>query len=486
MIINLQELIALFPFLILLLSVVIVILSISYNRNHFFVACFTIISLIVTLASLYFLISIVPIDITSLFHITKRSILYAGMIIISSIATCVFSYPWLLKYAFNKEEFYLLTLLSTLGAVFLTVSNHMSSLFISIELMSLPIFGLIAYSSSQKYSLEASFKYLILSGVSSSFLLLGISWVYAISGNLSLLSIYQIFSDLSNSEKIMILFGIIMVLMSFFFKLSMVPFHLWTADIYQGTPSSVLSFFSVSGKIAIFSVLLYFFSYFSVFDHKIIFLILSLISFFSILFGNLMAIFQTNIKRFFGYSSISQLGYLLIIFLVSKNEYFFSLQISGIFLFNYLLTNIVYFGVINLFSSSYKYDIDSIDLYKGLFWSQPLLASIVTIVLLSLGGIPITLGFFGKFFIFSIIIKHHLWAIGFSFLIGTILGMYGYLRLIINMYLNPSKYLFLENTKKSYFWLWSPSGFLVFISGIMLLILGIYPTPLIHLIKFMQ
>ena len=486
MIINLQELTALLPFLILLLTVVVVILSISYNRNHFFIAFLTIISLIVSLCSLYFLIAIVPIDITILFHITKRSILYISMIIISSIATCVFAYPWLLKYAFNKEEFYLLTLISTLGAIFLTISNHMASLFINVELMSLPIFGLIAYSNSQKYSLEASFKYLILSGVSSSFLLLGISWIYAISGNLSLLCLNQIFSDLSNSEKMMVLFGIIMVLTSFFFKLSMVPFHLWTADIYQGTPASVLSFFSVSGKIAIFSILLYFFSYFSVFDNKVIFLILSLISFFSILFGNLMAIFQTNIKRFFGYSSISQIGYLLIILLVSKDEYSFSVQTGGIFLFNYLCANIVYFGVINLFSNSCDYDIDSIYLYKGLFWVQPLLSSIVTIVLLSLGGIPITLGFFGKFCIFSIIIKNHLWAIGSSFLIGTILGLYGYLRLIVNMYLNPSEQLFINDIKKSNFWLYSPSGILIFISGIILLIFGIYPNPLINLINSVQ
>ncbi|QCI24820.1 NADH-quinone oxidoreductase subunit N [Buchnera aphidicola (Rhopalosiphum padi)] len=486
MIINLQELIALLPFLVLLLAVVIVIISISYNRNHFFVAFLSVFSLIISLFSLYFLISIVPINITSLFHITRRSILYISMIIISSIATCVFAYPWLLKYAFNKEEFYLLTLLSTLGAIFLTVSNHMSSVFINIELMSLPIFGLIAYSNFQKYSLEASLKYLILSGVSSSFLLLGISWVYAISGDLSLLCINQIFSDLSNSEKMIVLFGIIMILMSFFFKLSLVPFHLWIADIYQGTPASVLSFFSVSGKIAIFSVLLYFFSYFSIFDHKIIFLIFSLISFFSILFGNLMAIFQNNIKRFFGYSSISQLGYLLITLLVSKNEYFFSLQTSGIFLFNYLFINIAYFGVINLFSSTYDHDIDSIHLYKGLFWSQPLLATIVTIVLFSLGGIPITLGFFGKFCVFSIIIKNHFWALGFSFLIGTILGLYGYLRLIVNMYLNPSEELFFNNIKVSRFWLFTPSGVLIFISGIMLLILGIYPNPLINLINLAQ
>lgn len=122
--------------------------------------------------------------------------------------------------------------------------------------------------------------------------------------------------------------------------------------------------------------------------------------------------------------------------------------------------------------------------YKGLFWSQPLLASVFTIVLLSLSGIPITLGFFGKLFIFSIIIKHHFWFIGIAFLISTILGLYSYLRLIINMYLkSPETILFNRNMKTSYFWLYTPSGILIFFSGLMLLILGLYPDPLINLIK---
>ncbi|CAL4320450.1 NADH-quinone oxidoreductase subunit N [Buchnera aphidicola] len=485
MIFNLQELIALSPFFILILAVIIVILSIAYNRNHFSIAVFTVLSLSLTIFSLFFLILIVPINITSLVYITKRSILYISMIIVSSLSSCIFAYRWLSRYSSNKEEFYLLMLLSTLGAISLTISNHMSSVFISIELMSLPIFGLIAYSQSYKHALEASFKYLILSGVTSSFLLLGISWIYAIFGNLNFLSINQFFSSLLDGEKIIVLFGVIMMLMAFLFKLSVVPFHLWVGDIYQGSPSSVLSFFSVSGKIAIFSLLFYFFSNFYIFNNKIIFLILSLISFFSILIGNLMAIFQKNIKRFFGYSSISQIGYLLTILLVSKNQNFFSFQTSSIFLLNYLFANIAYFGFISLFSYSSDHDIDVIDSYRGLFWSQPLLSTMITIVLLSLAGFPITLGFIAKFSIFSIILKNHLWALGFSFLIGTILGFYGYLRLIINMYLSVCNSSF-HNVKLSRSWLYTPSGMLIFFFSTMLLLFGLYPNPLIHLIKLAQ
>lgn len=481
MIINLQELTALLPFLILIVSIVIIILSISYNRNHFLISVLSVCALISTFFSLYFLIAVVPIDVTMLFHITNYSILYISMILISSFSACIFSYSWLSNYPFNKEEFYLMLLLSTLGSICLIVSSHMSSIFISIELMSLPIFGLIGYSNYFNYSLEASFKYLILSAISSAFLLLGIAWVYAISGNLSIESISYVLSLASSNEKIVLLFGMIMILISFFFKLSLVPFHLWTSDIYQGTPSAILSFFSFSGKVAMFSVLLNIFSCHAIMNNETLYLILSLISVFSILCGNLMAILQTNIKRFFGYSSISQLGYLLIITLVLKNNYSFSLETVFIYLFNYLLINIAYFGVIHLFSHS-SHDIDCINSYRGLFWSKPILSGIMTIVLLSLAGIPITLGFIGKFYILSIIINNHLWFVGLSFIFGTILGFYGYFRLIINLYLKPLDSL-LSNKVISNIDVDWPSKILILFSGIMLLILGLFPNPLIYLIN---
>ncbi|WAI11928.1 MAG: NADH-quinone oxidoreductase subunit N [Buchnera aphidicola (Macrosiphum albifrons)] len=484
MTINLQQLTALLPLLIIIFTALTVMLSISYNRNHFFIAVFSILGFISAFCSLYLLTKIVPIDITFLFYIDSYSILYIGMIMISSVCACIFAYPWLLKYPFNKEEFYLLIIISNLGAISLIISNHMAAFFISIELISLPIFGLIAYSSYQKYSLEASFKYIILSGISSSFLLLGIAWIYSISGSLDFLSIHQVFDIASKNEKLVVLFGISMVLVSLFFKLSIVPFHLWTPDIYQGTPTSVLSFFSTTGKIAVFSALLHFLSRISELNNEILYFILLLITILSILIGNLMALFQKNIKRFFGYTSISQLGYLLIVLFISEKNYLFSLEASAIYLFSYLFSNIACFGIINLISNAdKKNNIDSsIDSYQGLFWSQPLLSAIFTLSLLSLAGIPMTLGFIGKFYILSIITQEHLWIIGFSFLIGTMLGLYCYLRIILNLYLNQEKLLKI-NSNISKNWFYTPSGAIICISGIILLILGIYPSPLISLMK---
>ncbi|QCI19744.1 MAG: NADH-quinone oxidoreductase subunit N [Buchnera aphidicola (Brevicoryne brassicae)] len=486
MIINIQQLTAFLPFFIVIFSLTTVILSISYSRNHFFTAVFVILSFIAVFFSLFFLTSQVPLDVGILFHIDGYSIFYIGMIIIASISTCVFSYPSLVRYPYNKEEFYLLILISNLGAILSIVSNHMSSLFINIEIMSIPMFGLIAYFNNKKHSLESAFKYVILSSIASSFLLLGISWVYSISGNLSFSSINHVLNIISLNEKLVVVFGIIMILISLFFKLSIVPFHLWTPDVYQGTPSVVLSFFSTVGKISTFGILLHFLSHISSLNNNILYFLLSLITIFSMLIGNLMALFQNNLKRFFGYSSISQLGYLFVVLLVSKNNYLLSLEASSIYLCGYLFSNIAYFGIINLVSNFYNNSVNSISSYKGFFWSEPGLSSILTLVLLSLAGFPMTLGFIGKFYILSIIIKEHLWIVGISFLVSTILGFYCYLRIIINLYLDPSNILLGQKLNIFKNWLYAPSAIIIFFSAMIILILGVYPNPLINFIKLMS
>lgn len=482
MIINVQQLTALLPLLIIILTALTVILSISYNRNHFFIVVLSICGFIFSFLSLYLLINILPIDINGLFYITNYSIIYIGMITFSSISVCIFGYSWLKDVLYNREEFYLLVIISHLGAISLILSNHMASLFVSIELVSLPIFGLISYSNDQKYSLESALKYMILSSVASSFLLLGIAWIYAISGNLSFISIIPLFSSVSNNDMLVLLFGISMILFSLLFKLSIVPFHLWTPDIYQGTPPVVLAFFSTVGKISIFFVLLNFLLHIT-YSNPIIYFILLFIIIFSILFGNLMAIFQNDIKRLFGYSSISQLGYLLIIFLVSNKNYLFSLETSAIYLSSYLFSNIAFFGIVYVVTNMYKNNnSDSIESYQGLFWYHPLLSMILTLVMLSLAGIPLTLGFISKFYILSIIIQEQLWIISLMFFVGTLLGLYSYLRIILTLYSKPSEVM-KNHMKVSNYSMYNASGIIIFFSGIILFVLGVYPNELIHLIR---
>lgn len=239
------------------------------------------------------------------------AMLYTGLVLLASLATCTFAYPWLEGYDDNREEFYLLVLIAALGGILLANANHLAALFLGIELISLPLFGLVGYAFRQKRSLEASIKYTILSAAASSFLLFGMALVYAQSGNLSFVALGKSLGDGMLQEPLLLAgFGLMIVGLGF--KLSLVPFHLWTPDVYEGAPAPVSTFTATAGKIAIFGVVMRLFLYAPVGDSEAVRIVLGVIAFASIIFGNLMALSQTNIKRLLGYSSISHLGYLLV------------------------------------------------------------------------------------------------------------------------------------------------------------------------------
>ncbi|EIS90072.1 NADH-quinone oxidoreductase subunit NuoN, partial [Yersinia pestis] len=388
-----QQLIAMLPLLIVGLTVVVVMLSIAWRRDHFINATLTVIGLNLALLSLYFVGQVGPMDVTPLMRVDGYSMFYTGLVIIASLATSTFAYPWLVGYPDNREEFYLLVLIAALGGILLASANHLASLFLGIELLTLPLFGLIGYAYRQKRSLEASIKYMLLSAAASSFLLFGMALLYAESGSLSFVGLGQSLSD-SMVHQPLILAGLGMMIVGLGFKLSLVPFQLWTPDVYQGAPAPVSTFLATASKIAIFAVVMRLFMYAPAADSEAVRLVLSIIAVASILFGNLMAISQTNIKRLLGYSSIAHLGYLLIALVaVQTHELALPLETIGVYLAGYLFSSLGAFGVVSLMSSPYKGpDAESLFSYRGLFWHKPILSAVMTVMMLSLAGIPMTLG----------------------------------------------------------------------------------------------
>jgi NADH-quinone oxidoreductase subunit N len=227
-----QQLIALLPLLIVGLTVVVVMLSIAWRRNHFFNATLSVIGLNVALLSLWFVGQAGAMDVTPLMRRRLRHAVYRPGATGEPchLYVCL---PWLEGYNDNKEEFYLLVLIAALGGILLANANHMAALFLGIELISLPLFGLIGYAFRQKRSLEASIKYTILSAAASSFLLFGMALVYAQSGNLSFVALGKsIAGDVLHEP--LLLTGLGLMIVGLGFKLSLVPFHLWTPDVYQG------------------------------------------------------------------------------------------------------------------------------------------------------------------------------------------------------------------------------------------------------------
>ncbi|CAL4042580.1 NADH-quinone oxidoreductase subunit N [Buchnera aphidicola] len=485
MMINFQQLIGFMPFVIALLTVLVLLCFISLKRNHFIIYSISIIGLLFSILSLYFVYDVVPIDISMLFYINQGSIFYIGIILFSTLASVILAYPYLSNKMLNKEEFYLFLFFSTLGCMSIVISNHMSSLFVSIELMSLPMLGLIGYEYCQRKTLEAVLKYMILSGIASSFLLFGIALIYAVSGNLSFISLVSIINvhNLLQDNDIVFLLGFFLILVALSFKLSIIPFHLWAPDVYEGTSYTSLFFLSTSSKIAIFSILSRLFMYFPKNEIKLLYLILELLAFFSIFFGNIMALFQKKLKRLLAYSSISHFGYMLIALVLINNEHI-SLEATAIIFISYILTNFTILGLVNRISIQYNlYDTDILNFYRGLFWKSPIIAVLLTIMMFSLAGLPMSIGFIGKFYLILLTINEKSLLLGLIMVVGSAVGFYYYLQIIINFYLTPLKYTeySVQNVTQYNFY-----SVLIFISSLMVVLFGIFPEFLIDLLKIIQ
>ena len=474
-----QQLIALLPLLIVGLTVVVVMLSIAWRRNHFLNATLSVIGLNAALVSLWFVGQAGAMDVTPLMRVDGFAMLYTGLVLLASLATCTFAYPWLEGYNDNKDEFYLLVLIAALGGILLANANHLASLFLGIELISLPLFGLVGYAFRQKRSLEASIKYTILSAAASSFLLFGMALVYAQSGDLSFVALGKNLGDGMLNEPLLLAgFGLMIVGLGF--KLSLVPFHLWTPDVYQGAPAPVSTFLATASKIAIFGVVMRLFLYAPVGDSEAVRVVLGIIAFVSIIFGNLMALSQTNIKRLLGYSSISHLGYLMVA-LIALQSGEMSMEAVGVYLAGYLFSSLGAFGVVSLMSSPYRGpDADSLFSYRGLFWHRPILSAVMTVMMLSLAGIPMTLGFIGKFYVLAVGVQAHLWWLTAGVVIGSAIGLYYYLRVAVSLYLSAPQQL---NRDAPGNWQYSAGGIVVLISALLVLIFGIYPQPLIDIVQ---
>lgn len=483
---QLQDLIAILPLLLVGLSVVVVMLGIAWRRNHFVNATLAVIGLNVALFSIYFAHGQIDHQVTPILYADGYALLYSALVIIASLATCTFAYPWLRTYPENRDEFYLLILIAALGGVVLAYSNHFASLFIGIELLTLPLFGLIGYTYALRKSLEAAIKYLILSAAASSFLLFGMALIYANSGDLSFTGVASLIKEMSAtntlSNNLVILTGLGLMLVGFGFKLSLVPFHLWTPDVYQGCPAPVTTFLATASKIATFIVLMRLFAHFAPAALPSVKIALTLMAIASILFGNIMALYQNNIKRMLGYSSIAHLGYLLVA-LIAIEDKVTAFTATGVYLIGYLFSSLASFGVVTLMSSPYKGD-DSDELYsyRGLFWYRPFLAAVLTTSLLSLAGVPLTVGFIGKFYAIKMGVSNQLWWLTGAIVLGSATGVYYYLRTMVSLFLRPPSTMSLKRNQTEN-WATTVGGVVVLISGSIVIFLGLYPTPIISLVS---
>jgi NADH-quinone oxidoreductase subunit N len=353
----------------------------------------------------------------------EKNILNLGTLLIS-----LQSYNWLLKHK-HATEFYLLMLSTLLGMFFMLSSSNLLMFYVGLELASIPLAALANFDLEKRRSSEAAMKYIMSSAFASGLLLFGISMMYGVTGTVSFVELQTVASD-----QPLFLFSFILILAGFGFKISAVPFHLWTADVYEGSPIAVTSYLSVISKgsmiFAMTTVL------FTVFQSLIFhwYNIIAMLAVLSMIVGNLFAIRQQNVKRFLAFSSISQVGFILIgvtgASAIGQGSVVY-------FVLIYIFSNLAAFGVLSLVSS--EKGKETIDDFKGFYKTNPLLTWVLAIALFSLAGIPPTAGFFGKFFLILAGAGKNNYPLITIAALNMVVSLYYYLRIIKAMFMDANE-----------------------------------------------
>jgi len=423
------DFLSLTPFLILVVAPIILMIVISVYRNYEVVFGFTVLSFLAAIASVFLLLPVIPHNIAPLFIIDSYSLFFLGIIFSSALLVTFLSYRYLKNLDGIREEYYILIFTSTLGAALLAVANHFILLFLGIETLTLSLYILIAFEKDKNRSIEAGIKYLLLASASAAFLLFGMGLIYLTFGTMEFSVLVSVMRHLDHLPPLF-MYGFGMMLVGIGFKLALVPFHMWTPDVYQGASAPVSSYIATVSKGAVFAVFIRFFFSIKGFEYASIFTMVSLIAIVSMFAGNLLAIRQKNIKRLLAYSSIANMGYLIIILLTGSN---LGIQSSIFYLITYFMATIGSFGVITLLSTK-DFEREEILDYKGLFWKKPWTAAVLTLCMLSLAGIPVTAGFMAKFYLILEGMKAGLLILIFSMIINSVIGLYYYLRVITTMF----------------------------------------------------
>ena len=331
-------------------------------------------------------------------------------------------------------EYPVLILFSILGMLIMISSNDFITLYMGLELQSLSLYVLAAIKKDSKNSSEAGLKYFILGAIASGFLLFGVSFIFGITGTTTFTDLATSFSDIGSPQPLLV-FAVIMILSAIAFKISIAPFHMWTPDVYEGAPTSITAFFAVVPKIAAFAVLMriLFIAFVEIsFIWQQILVFMAILSIFVGAFG---ALLQENIKRLMAYSTISNVGYVLLSLSLAKS---IGLESSIIYITIYTISTLGVFAFI-LSMEKDKILLNKISSFSGLAKTNPFYALSFTILLLSLAGLPPLAGFFAKFYIFrSLIIGDMLWiaVIG---IFGSVISSYYYLKIIKIMYLDEAE-----------------------------------------------
>ncbi|MGF1671839.1 MAG: NADH-quinone oxidoreductase subunit N [Balneolaceae bacterium] len=353
---------------------------------------------------------------------------FGVLIILLGTLFCVaLSKDYLESIEHHINELYAMVLFATTGMLGLASSNNLITLFISLETMSIALYVIAGLIKDEKMGAEAALKYALLGGFSTGFLLYGIALIYGATGTMYLTEI-----AMAAEASLLFIAGSALLLVGLFFKISAVPFHMWTPDVYQGTPTTMTAYMATASKAATFiAFILILTRMLPPGDGGDWTNIIQIIAIITMIIGNLIALVQDNVKRMLAYSSIAHAGYLLVGLAAGTPEGY-----SGVlyYLFAYTLMNVGAFGVIAYYEHNRNLDFTNIDNYAGLGFRQPVMGVLLSIFLFSLAGIPPFVGFLGKYYVFAAAINAGLIPLAIIGVLASAASVYYYLRVMVYLY----------------------------------------------------
>ena len=470
---------ALAPHITLAAAVMLLVLVVSFWRNHLAAMILTVAGFAAAFAALFPAMQTATWEVTPLYVFDGFAAFFDGLILIAAAVTALVSFRYLDGRTGRQEEYYLLLAIATLGAMALVSAQHFASLLLGLEILSISLYALVAYPEEGHPPLEAALKYLVLSGVGSTIMLFGMALIYHATGTMVFDEIGR-FAATGDRSDLWLAAGQAIVVAGIAFKLSLIPFHMWTPDVYQGAPAPVTAYLATVSKAAVFAVLLRFAFETDMLDNGAVFTIVAAMAILSMVAGNLLALLQDSVKRILAYSSIAHLGYLMIglLAVAALADHAMALETSLVFLAGYLAMTLTAFAVITeLTPADRATDVELVDDYTGLFWRRPVLASMFTVALLSLAGIPLTAGFIAKFYLFAAGVEGALWTLIWAMIIGSAISIYYYLKVVFAMTARDG-----EVQHRSASWVGTATTVAL---GVLVVAIGTWPTPLIDLVRML-
>jgi NADH-quinone oxidoreductase subunit N len=392
-----------------------------------------------------------------------------ALLLVSGLFSIGLAYGYLKRMGIERGEYYSLMLFSIVGMLLMTQASDLIIVFLALEMLSIPLYVMAAFARPQPISEEAGLKYFLLGAFSAGFIVYGIALVYGATGTTSLNAIVSATSK-ETTNLLLLTVGSALILVGLGFKIAVVPFHMWTPDVYQGAPSAVTAFMAAGSKIAGFAALLRVFALAFPALTSNLTPILVVLSALTMIIGNLLAIAQTNIKRLLAYSSIAHAGYILMAFVPYGQPKVVPISVAaGLFyLVSYALTNFGAWAVVIAVERAEGKGLEITD-YAGLGRKYPALAAAMTVFMLSLTGVPPTLGFVGKFYLFRAVISGQFYLLAVIGILTTLISAYYYLRVVVTMYMREGDP---ETTSEP--WLNLTWG----VSAVFTVLVSLIPSPL--------